>query len=274
MQPPKKSIYTNLAILLIRGSVVFLFLFIAYSFYGRAIGFALGERSIILSFIAIWLFTAYFFLPRMHRFLSKLYLPNYYIGRTHSKDGLLADPVNLALNATEDSLVQAMERAGWKTADPITLRTSLRIIKASLLKQSYPHAPISSLVLFGRSQDIAFQKEVRGNPRARHHVRFWQTPPDWFLPGGYKSDWLGAATFDKSVGFSLFTGQITHKIDAETDRERNHLIDTLKNINALEKIRIVEHFTTAYHHRNSGGDSIRTDGSMPFITLRNESGWT
>lgn len=271
MQTEKKSLYSNLFILLVRGGVVFLFLFITYSFYDRAIGFALGDRSIILSFIAIWLFTAYFFLPRMHRFLARLYLPNYYIGRTHSKDGLLADPVNIALNGSKDTLVRAMEHAGWKPADPVNLRTSARIIKASLFKQSYPHAPISSLILFGRSQDLAFQKEVRGNPRARHHVRFWKTPPEWFLPGGYKSDWLGAATFDKSVGFSLFTGQITHKIEAETDHERNHLIETLKSTDAIEKIRIVEHFTTAYHHRNSGGDSIRTDGSMPFITLRNQA---
>ncbi len=268
MQPEKKSLYTNLLILLTRGGVVFLFLFIAYSFYGRAIGFALGERSIILIFITVWLFTAYFFLPRIHRFLSKLYLPNYYIGRTHSKDGLLADPVNIACNGSKRTLIHAMERAGWKPADPTTVHTTFRIIKASLFKQSYPRAPISSLILFGRPQDLAFQKEVRGNPRARHHVRFWKTPPDWFLPGGYESDWLGAATFDKSVGFSLFTGQITHKIEAETDRERNHLIDTLKASGSIQKMRIIPHFTTAYHHRSSGGDSIHTDGSMPFITLQ------
>ena len=267
MTPPKRSLRANLAILILRGAVVFAFLFVAFLFYERAIGRAFGEASIITTFILVWAFTSYFFLPRVHRFLTRLYLPNYYIGRTHSTDGLLADPVNIAIYGNEKKLREAMLAAGWHEADPVTITTSLRIIKASLLKTSYPNAPISSLILFGRKQDLAFQKEVSGNPRARHHVRFWRTPNSWYLPGGYAADWLGAASFDRSVGISFFTGQITHKIDAKIDQERDYLIASLQEADRVESIDIVERFTSAYHHHGSGGDSIRTDGSMPFITL-------
>lgn len=61
-----------------------------------------------------------------------------------------------------------MIAAGWVRADPITLRTSWRIIISSLLRRSYPAAPVSNLMLFGRKQSFAYQKEVEGNPAQRH----------------------------------------------------------------------------------------------------------
>ena len=51
-------------------------------------------------------------------------------------------------------------------------------------------------------------------------------PTGWLLPGGSAVDWLAAGTFDRSVGLSLFTLQITHKIDADTDVERDHIVAT------------------------------------------------
>ena len=66
---------------------------------------------------------------------------------------------------------------------------------------------MSPLFLFGRMQDFAYQQEVAGNPAKRHHVRFWRTPDGWLLPGGTRVDWLAAGTFDRAVGFSLFTRQ-------------------------------------------------------------------
>ena len=40
-------------------------------------------------------------------------------------------------------------------------------------------------------------------------------------------DWLAAGTYDRSVGLSLFTLQITHKIEANTDIERDFIVDTV-----------------------------------------------
>ncbi len=34
-------------------------------------------------------------------------------------------------------------------------------------------APFSTLCLFGRGQDIGFQKAIDNSPRKRHHIRFW-----------------------------------------------------------------------------------------------------
>ena len=121
-----------------------------------------------------------------------------------------------------------MAAAGWTRADEITAASSWRIITSTVTRRSYDEAPVSPLFLFGRQQDAAYQQEVAGNPAKRHHVRFWRCPDGWLLPGGSRVDWLAAGTFDRAVGFSLFTLQVTHKIDAETDIERDHIVETLR----------------------------------------------
>ena len=217
-------------------------------------------------FIVIWLLLAYVILPHVYRWLSKVFLPNYFIGRTQAADGMLGDPVNLAIIGNKDELINSMIAAGWEQADKINFKSSLKMAYAAVFGAHYPSAPVSSLFLFGNKQDLAFEKDVGGNPRKRHHARFWMTPDNWWLPGGYKADWLGAATFDRNVGLSLFTGQITHKIDSNVDKERDFVVSNLKK-NA-QKVEWVKHFTTSYNSRNGGGDVIHTDGSLPFVILK------
>jgi hypothetical protein len=217
-------------------------------------------------FIITWLLLAYVILPRLYRWVSKAFLPGYFIGRTQTGDGVLGDPVNLAIIGSEDELIRVMAAAGWKQADKLSFGSSLKMIYSAVLGASYMTAPVSSLFLFDNKQDLAFEKDVGGNPRKRHHARFWKTPEDWWLPGGYKADWLGAATFDENVGLSLFTGQITHKIDANVDKERDFVVSGLQK-NA-DKTTWVKHFTSSYNSRNGGGDLIHTDGALPFVTLK------
>ena len=83
---------------------------------------------------------------------------------------------------------------------------------------------MSPLNLFDRRQDFAYQQEIAGSPSSRHHVRFWRCPDGWLLPGGFGADWLAAATFDQKVGISLFTLQVTHKIEENTDVERDFVV--------------------------------------------------
>jgi hypothetical protein len=206
-------------------------------------------------------------LPRVYRGISRLYLPNYFFGRAQTGDGLLGDPINLAFNASRKQLIAAVEAAGWSKAEALNFRSSLKITYSAVLGSRYPGAPVSPLFVFGKKQDFAFEREVDGNPRKRHHIRFWKTPERWWLPGGYRTDWLAAATFDRNVGLSLFTGQITHKIDANVDKERDFVIDTLRNSKSINDVKMVKHFTSSYHTRNGGGDMIHTDGTLPFITI-------
>lgn len=217
--------------------------------------------------IPFWGVLAYLALPRLHRIMTWIYVPDYFIGRTRTSDGLLGDPVNLAFQGREKQIHQVMEDSGWVLAQEITPRTTWRMIVSSVLKRSYPQAPVSPLFLFGNRHSFAYQQEVDGNPHKRHHVRFWETPDGWLLPGGHRVGWLAAGTYDRSVGLSLFTLQVTHRIDQNIDIERNYIVNTIEHHHPEVPVEIIEDFSTGYHHRNGGGDMIQTDGDLPIVDL-------
>jgi len=222
----------------------------------------------MLLLVVFWVLLTYLLLPRVHRILTRLYVPGYFIGRARTSDGLLGDPVNLALVGHEAQIHASMARAGWTRADDVTLRSGLRILTSTLTRRSYHEAPVSPLHLFDRQQDFAYQQEVAGSPSKRHHVRFWRCPDGWMLPGGYTVDWLAAGTYDKSVGLSLFTLQVTHKIEEDTDIERDYIVETVKKGSPEVDVEVIENFSTGYHSRNGGGDLIITDGDLPIIDVR------
>lgn len=116
-------------------------------------------------------------------------------------------------------------------------------------------------------QDLAYQQEVAGSPAQRHHVRLWRCPDGWLLPGGRRVDWLAAGTFDRAVGLSLFTLQVTHRIDADTDIERDHIVHSVSGVPGVA-VDVIRDFSTGYHSRNGGGDSITTDGDLPIVDVR------
>ncbi len=221
----------------------------------------------ILLILVVWAMFAYLTLPRFHKMMTTLYVPNYFIGRTQTADGLLGDPVNLAIRGESDDIHQAFKKAGWVKADPVNLVTSWKIIVSTLTKRSYPSAPVSPLYLFDRKEDFAYQQDVENSTEKRHHIRFWKTPEGWKLPGGEEVDWVAAATFDRAVGLSLFTFQVTHKIDAETDNERDYVIDTVMFCNDEVEKEVIEDFSAGYHSRNGGGDAIITDGDLPILEM-------
>ena len=217
--------------------------------------------------VFFWAALAYLVLPRIHRILTRIYLPDYFMGRTRTSDGLFGDPVNLALNGETGQVHTAMRTAGWTMAEPVDLASSRRIVTATLLRRSYDAAPVSPLFLFERQQDFAYQQEVDGNPGKRHHIRFWKCPDGWKLPGGIAVDWLAAASYDRAVGLSYFTLQITHRISEDIDGERDHVVQSVLGASPAASVSVIRDFSSGYHSRNGGGDSIRTDGNLPVIDL-------
>jgi len=217
--------------------------------------------------LVVWLLVAYLLLPRIHTMLALIYLPDYFIGRARLYDGLLGDPVNLALRGSEEQVHTAMVRAGWVRADELGFRSGLRIVTSTLRRASYPQAPVSPAFLFGRMQDFTYQQEVNATPARRHHVRFWQAPRGWRLPGGASVDWIGSGSYDRGVGLSLFTLQITHKIASNTDVERDHILRTLRAADPAAEVEVISNFSTGYHSHTGGGDAIQTDGDLPVVGL-------
>jgi LssY C-terminus len=222
----------------------------------------------VVFLVFFWILFTYLFLPRVHRILTKLYTPGYFIGRARTSDGLLADPINTAVLGAETQIHVAMTAGGWTRADDLTVAAGGKIVASTVSRRSYPEAPVSPLHLFDRQQDFAYEREVAGSPSKRHHIRFWRCPDGWMLPGGYSVDWLAAGTYDRTVGLSWFTLQITHKIAEDTDVERDFVVASMMDANPVITVEVIENFSTGYHSRNGGGDRIETDGALPIVDLR------
>lgn len=237
------------------------------AFWLAAVLFSRGTTTAwwFVNLVLFWAVVAYLALPRLHQLASAVYLPNYFIGRARTADGMLGDPINLALNGSALDVQTALESAGWTRADELTIRSSLGMIRSALLRVSYPAAPVSGLYVFNRLQSFTYQQEVDGNASRRHHVRFWKTPNGWLLPGGQRVDWVAGATYDRAVGLSSFTFQVTHKVDMDTDIERDYVIDTIRYADPECGVDVIENFSTAYHSRNGGGDQVTTDGDLPIV---------
>lgn len=250
------------ALFVVAGLVISIWLALLYLFQG----FSLTPVR-LLYLLVFWVLFTYITLPRLHQLLTWIYLPDYFFGRTRSTEGVLSDPINIAFDGEEKDLHVAMRRAGWVLAEERTLGSAWSMVIATLLRRSYPAAPVSDLYLLGRRHDFTYQQEVGGSTSKRHHVRFWRLPESFVLPGGYRADWLAAGTYDRAVGFSMFTLQFTHRIDEDIDIERDYIVDTVRYADPAVEVEVIEDFSTAYHHRNGQGDRLRTDGDLPVVDV-------
>jgi hypothetical protein len=225
--------------------------------------------DVFLMALAVWAIVAYLAMPTLWKHRERRH-PALEDAPRITKTGALipGDPLNLSFIGSEDDLVSAMHAAHWFPADPITLRSSLRIAEDSILHRAYEDAPVSNLYLFGRKEDLAFEKPAGKDPRERHHVRFWKSPtPD----AQGRPCWFGAVTFDRSVGFSHTTGQITHHIAPDLDAERDALVADLQKVDRVDKLEWKDDFQLLGEGRNGGGDLWKTDKRMAIVTLRHSA---
>ncbi len=176
---------------------------------------------------------------------------------TRTTAGIPGDPINVGLVGSTADIAAAMHAAGWRPADPVTLRSSLAIGLSVILDRPYPDAPVSPLLFEGRPQDLAFEKPVGGSADRRHHVRFWKV-----LDTNEGPLFLGAASFDRSVGFSHLTGQITHHIAPDVDTERAFVIESLEAAGRLVRRYFIAGSGPTLNGRNGGGDRYVTDGEI------------
>ena len=180
-------------------------------------------------------------------------------GITTTSVGLPGDPLNVALIGTKPQVVTILQTAGWFASDPLSLRSDAEIAEATVLDRPYAAAPVSSLFLYGRKEDLAFEKPVGDSPQRRNHVRFWKSPKT--DPDG-RVVWIGSASYDKGIGLSHETGQITHHIAPDVDAERTRLFDDLRKTGNLSEDYLVRGFHKEREGRNGGGDPWKTDGAL------------
>ena len=217
--------------------------------------------------VVFWAALAYLVLPRLHRILTRIYLPGYFIGRARTSDGLLGDPVNVALLGTPEQVHTAMRRAGWtwpdrrpgqqpahhhRHAHPPQLRRGAG-------QPAVPLRPAAGLRLpagGGRQPGEAAPHPVLalparlGPPRRRRRGL-----------GGRRH----LATAPRACPSSPCRSPT--KIEEDIDRERDCRLASLRAADPAVGVRILRDFSSGYHSRNGGGDTISTDGHLPVVDL-------
>lgn len=183
---------------------------------------------------------------------------------TKTARGIPGDPLNVGLIGDREDIIRAMHAGAWYPADPVTLRSSIDIIGSVMLDRPYDKAPVSPLFYDGRREDLAYEMPVGSSAKQRHHVRLWKV-----LDTGVEQRpvWLGSATFDQRVGFSEYTGQVTHDIAPDIDAERDYFADSLTGAGMVDAIYQVSGVGPTLNGRNGEGSPYYTDGEIRMLTL-------
>src|SRR5256712_462152 len=179
---------------------------------------------------------------------------------THTKSGAEGDPLNLVFVGSKDQITHSFQQAGWLIPDPITLQTSEKIAVASLTHKSYPTAPVSNLYVFGRVQDLAFEKPTN-DVANRGYIRLWKTGT---LIGG-QLVWIGQASYDSRIELSGTTHLPTHHIAPTVDLERNAVSADLEKTGLVREKATGHLLLPILYARNGGGDYYESDGDVLVI---------
>ncbi len=185
--------------------------------------------------------------------------------RVQDQDGNAGDRVNFFLIGAEEQVKRTLQAAGWVVVDRSVKDSVLRGALATLSKQAYVTLPMSELYLFERPQDYGF---AMGDPlrvvASRHHFRIWKAP---FTAGG-QTVWAGAGTHDIGFDRDQRTGGLTHRIDPDTDKERDFIGQSLQETAAVAKLEYLTPANPLRQARTAHGQEFFTDGRTLIVYLQ------
>ncbi|WP_116364553.1 LssY C-terminal domain-containing protein [Parahaliea mediterranea] len=177
------------------------------------------------------------------------------------------DPLNLAFVGDVADLYYAFLRAGWDETETIYAASLWKTAKSAVAGGRYRYSPVSALYVFGRPQDVAFQR-ARGSINERNHFRLWLTP----LRHKGKPVWLGQISRDIGVHLTWRT-VTTHKIDPDVDETREYLLENLAYAQAVSAFGYVGGVGPAPYNAPRGnltGDPYFTDGRRLLFWISRE----
>lgn len=176
------------------------------------------------------------------------------------------DPLNVVIVGEASQLMAALSECGWSFTHRIDWTTVRREIAAALRGKPYRTAPVSSLYVFGRSQDLSFQRS-RLSISQRSHMRLWQAP--YTVEG--RPVWIGQVSRD--IGIKLTTKSptfTTHVIDPMVDEARQFVLESLLyrfRIHHFGFVRASDPAPPESPRHNLTGDPYLTDGMRLVVFL-------
>ena len=176
---------------------------------------------------------------------------------TNKKGKTKGDPLNLIVIGDAEDLFHALIRSGWDETETVYIASVWKTFVSFLFGGQYRYSPVSALYLYGRAQDIAFQK-ARETIHERNHLRLWLSP----MRFEGEPVWVGQISRDIGVRFTSKT-IVTHKIDPDVDETRDFLLWDLLYSQGLTKFAYVKGTGAApmsEPRSNLTGDPYFTDG--------------
>jgi hypothetical protein len=188
---------------------------------------------------------------------------------TNADGSKTGDPLNFVIIAESEALWPALLRSGWDPTAAMSAGTVMKTGFFGIFGGAYRYSPISNLYVYGRAQDIAFQK-VRSSINYRNHLRLWLAPVTVnglpVLMGQISRD-IGSRFTTKSKTLT------THRIDPNVDDTRAALVQDFIYAQALEayaRVGGVGYAPPEEPRSNLTGDPWFTDGNRAVMLLTSE----
>ena len=189
--------------------------------------------------------------------------------RVSDPNGAPGDRVNFIIIGSQEQMQAAFKAAGWVVVDRTQREAVLSGLFASLSKEAYVTLPMSELHLFGRPQDFGYaQADPLRVVASRHHFRIWKVPDQ--LDG--LTVWAGAGTHDIGFDRDQRNNGITHRIDPDTDGERDYIRDSLMQTGLVVKAAYVTPTDPVREAKTATGSSFHSDGRTLLIYLAGTPG--
>jgi hypothetical protein len=185
--------------------------------------------------------------------------------RVGDLQGNPGDMVNFSIIGTQDQVTKAFTAAGWVQVDKTTQDAVVHGLVSTLTHAAYTEMPMSTLYLFGRSQDLSFARAAPLEVAAiRHHLRVWKTTET--VAG--EPFWVGSCTHDNGFEKDQRNGGVTHHIDANVDQERDFLEQSFSAAGVLAGAAYVTPANPLTTAKTATGGSFQSDGRIVVMDLK------
>ena len=186
--------------------------------------------------------------------------------RVKNKKGGEGGPLNVVLIGSRQEITAAFEKAGWTEAQDQNANSLWKTFEAMVKGTGYDAAPMSTLYMYGRPEDMAFEKMLNTFTH-RHHLRIWRAPAT--SPDG-RQIWVVVADHDN--GFDVRPGVISHSVDPKVDLERAKVGADLGMTGLVAAEELVSVTNPARVGVTATGGKWESDGRILIVDLKPPSG--
>jgi hypothetical protein len=177
--------------------------------------------------------------------------------RVSDAAGNLGDKVNFVLIGSQEQVQESLKTAGWVVVDRSNNEAVMSAVLASLSKESYVTMPMSILQLWDRPQDFGYaQADPLRVVASRHHFRILKAP--FGLKG--QTVWAGAGMHDIGFDRDARNNGVTHKIDPNSDNERDYIRDSLVQTGLVVKTDYITPTNPVTSANTATGSEFTSDG--------------